>query len=66
MYMYKQDMALNDLQRLICHETKPNHCKRESEYAFVDAIIFKCPQKKEGRKEGLEYNSEQNDRFKEN
>ena len=23
MYMYKQDLALNDLQWLICHKTKP-------------------------------------------
>ena len=23
-YMYKKDLALNNLQRLICHKTKPN------------------------------------------
>ena len=23
-YIYKEDLALNNLQRLICHETKPN------------------------------------------
>ena len=23
-YMYKKDLALNDLQWLICHKTKPN------------------------------------------
>ena len=23
-YMYKEDLALNNLQSLICHETKPN------------------------------------------
>ena len=25
MYMYKEDLALNNLQWLICHKTKPNH-----------------------------------------
>ena len=24
MYMYKEDLALNNQQRLICHKTKPN------------------------------------------
>ena len=24
-YMYKENLALNNLQWLICHETKPNH-----------------------------------------
>ena len=24
-YMYKQDLALNKLQGLICHKTQPNH-----------------------------------------
>ena len=24
MYMYKEDLALNNLQWLICHKTKPN------------------------------------------
>ena len=24
-YMYKEDLALNNLQWLICHKTKPNH-----------------------------------------
>ena len=23
--MYKEDLALNNLQLLICHETQPNH-----------------------------------------
>ena len=23
-YMYKEDLALNNLQRLICHKTQPN------------------------------------------
>ena len=23
-YMYKEDLTLNNLQRLICHKTKPN------------------------------------------
>ena len=25
--MYKEDLALNNLQWLICHKTKPNHTK---------------------------------------
>ena len=24
-YMYKEDLALNNLQWLICHKTQPNH-----------------------------------------
>ena len=24
LYMYKEDLALNNLQRLICHKTQPN------------------------------------------
>ena len=24
-YMYEKDLALNNLQNLICHKTKPNH-----------------------------------------
>ena len=27
MYMYKEDLALNNLQWLICHKTKPNPIK---------------------------------------
>ena len=27
MCMYKEDLALNDLQWLICHKTKPNQTK---------------------------------------
>ena len=27
MYMYKEDLALNNLQWLICHKTKPNQLK---------------------------------------
>ena len=26
-YMYKEDLALNNLQWLICHKTKPNQTK---------------------------------------
>ena len=26
--MYKEDLALNNLQWLICHKTKPNHTER--------------------------------------
>ena len=26
MYMHKKDLALNNLQRLICHKTQPNLC----------------------------------------
>ena len=27
LYMYKEDLALNNLQWLICHKTKPNQTK---------------------------------------
>ena len=29
-YIYKKDLALNDLQRLLCHKTKPNQMKKKS------------------------------------
>ena len=36
--MYKQDLTLNNLQWLICHETKPKthtHNINESTYKFI-------------------------------
>ena len=32
--MYKQDLALNNLQWLICHKTKPN-CTKQEEKTIV-------------------------------
>ena len=29
-YMYKKDLALNNLQWLICHKTKPNQANQKS------------------------------------
>ena len=28
--MYKEDLALNNLQGLICHKTQPNHVKKKT------------------------------------
>ena len=36
-YMYKQDLALNDLQWLICHKTQPNQTNFHS---FVGFQVF--------------------------
>ena len=33
-YMYKEDLALNNLQRLICHKTKPIHLSNKHESNF--------------------------------
>ena len=33
-YMYKQDLALNNIQGLICHKTKPT-----KHHSFVQVII---------------------------
>ena len=29
-YMYKEDLVLNNLQVLICHKTQPNHSSKEN------------------------------------
>ena len=35
--MNKPDLALNNLQLLICHKTKPNNFRK---YLFLDSCIF--------------------------
>ena len=35
--MYQQDLALNILQWLICHQTKPNQIKPKKLDSFVNA-----------------------------
>ena len=37
--MYKKDLALNNLQWLICHKTKPNQTK-QSELNFLSFKLF--------------------------
>ena len=39
-YMYKQDLALNNLQWLICHETQPNQTKPQYSNKTVQEILF--------------------------
>ena len=42
--MYKEDIALNNLQWLICHKTKRNHltvCKQRSFSSFKDNVTYK-------------------------
>ena len=40
MYMYKRDLALNNLQWLICHETQPNRgCPRGVMVKAIDSGI---------------------------
>ena len=34
-YMYKEDLALNNLQRLICHKTNPTKNKIEYFYCAI-------------------------------
>ena len=38
-YMYKQDFALNNLQQLICHKTKPNQTKSNIETSNKNNVI---------------------------
>ena len=41
--MYKEDLALNNLQRLICHKTKPNQIDVGGEkevHAFSQRLLF--------------------------
>ena len=45
--MYKKDLVLNNLQLLICHETKQNHLRRDwrngndPNYSIVDIVLYK-------------------------
>ena len=41
--MYKEDLAFNNLQWLICHQTKPNsdNLHTSFKYSFLILIIFK-------------------------
>ena len=42
-YMYKKDLALNDLQWLICHKTKPNQSNLfslETKETFFSVILY--------------------------
>ena len=34
-YVYKEDLVLNDLQLLICHKTKPNQTKPMTDGQFT-------------------------------
>ena len=36
--MYKEDLALNNLQWLICHKTKPNHIY--SIYMYKEDLVL--------------------------
>ena len=38
--MYKEDLALNNLQWLICHKTQPNKTKQN--LYICSAIYFQC------------------------
>ena len=42
-YMFKKDLALNNLQWLICHKTKPN--QSQSEIGVWSPLIFVGVQK---------------------
>ena len=37
--MYKNDLALNDLQWLICHKTKPNKIKPHTHTYIIEFCI---------------------------
>ena len=38
--MYKMDLALNNLQWLICNKNKPNQTKREVDILAKDLVIL--------------------------
>ena len=45
MYMYKKDLALNNLQRLIHHKTKLNQTKLQLTLLSVEFVqLFACSQ----------------------
>ena len=37
--MYKEDLALNNLQWLICYKTKPNQTKLGQSVEYIRAIL---------------------------
>ena len=41
--MYKKDLVLNDLQGLICHKTKPNTNKLNTDFFFFSYLYIYIP-----------------------
>ena len=42
-HMYKEDLALNNLQRLICHKTQPNQTyEEEDSHGAIVADLPNC------------------------
>ena len=41
-YMYKMDLALNNLQWLMCHKTKPNKISCSQPFSILHAPILSC------------------------
>ena len=39
--MYKQDLALSNLQWRICHKTKPNKTKPKKKYKYKSSLTSK-------------------------
>ena len=39
--MYKEDLALNNLQRLVCHKTQPNQIRS---YMYKEDLALNNPQ----------------------
>ena len=39
--MYKKDLALNNLQWLICHKTQPYYYNKENKHKMQSFITFK-------------------------
>ena len=42
--LYKEDLALNNLQWLICHQTKPNQTKSRLIYTYKQDLALNSPQ----------------------
>ena len=40
--MYKQDLVLNNLQRLICHKTHPNNNYKNTQYNLTNELKLKA------------------------
>ena len=43
--MYKQDLALNNLQLLICHKTQPTNFKNSYPIIYIFIVIFETMSK---------------------
>ena len=49
--MYKEDLALNNLQWLICHNTQPNQNLTQKAFFFLSVKLFQRSKNKNTKEE---------------